>query len=169
MLMAEIARRSAGSVRTRQRRAVAPVLTGLKSTIVTATPVSLYVKYSGKPTVTKIVDDAVAGLLADTKVSPFFAVIGKPGHDSVARLKSCPVLQFSALLGGPYTYPGTNDNGDMCESMKTAHAGLNITSAAFGQFVTDLAGVLKADGMSDADIQIVAPAVVGLKADIVTK
>ena len=38
--------------------------------------------------VSKVVDDAVSGLLADPKEAPYFAVVGQPGHDSVGRLKA---------------------------------------------------------------------------------
>ncbi|GAC1521820.1 MAG: hypothetical protein NVS3B10_22440 [Polyangiales bacterium] len=140
----------------------APADTGAKAQ-------TLYDKYGGAPTVKKVVDDAVAGVLADPKEAPFFTVIGTPGHDSVDRLKGCLVLQFTALLGGPATYPGKNANGDMCEDMTTAHKDLGIPSDVFDQFITDLAGVLKKDGVSDEDIGKVAPALVGMKPMIVTK
>lgn len=130
---------------------------------------SLYEKYGGAPTVTKIVNDAVTGLLADPVEAPFFAVVGQPGHDSPARLTSCLRLQFTAVLGGPATYPGRNDQGDMCEDMTTAHSDLAITGPVFDRFITDLVGVLKADGMSDADIATIAPTLTGLKPSIVTR
>src|SRR5206468_7516512 len=70
--------------------------------------------------VSKVVDDAVTGLLADPKEAPYFAVVGKPGHDSVGRLKACLRLQFSAVLGGPYSYPGqvqADGANQTCEDM----------------------------------------------------
>lgn len=130
---------------------------------------SLYDKYGGAPTVAKIVNDAVTGLLADPVEAPFFAVIGQPGHDSAARLTSCLRLQFTAVLGGPATYPGRNDQGDQCEDMTTAHSDLAITGPVFDRFITDLVSVLKADGVSDADIQMIAPTLTGLKSSIVTR
>ncbi len=134
---------------------------------------SLYDKYGGEPTIRKVVDDAVAGVLADPQVAPFFAVIGTPGHDTVDRLKSCLDLQFTTLFGGPGTFPGPSHYrnppaaGYPCEDMVTAHQGLNITSPVFDKFITDLAGVLKADGVSDADIATIAPSLIGLKSQIV--
>src|SRR5450432_645111 len=50
---------------------------------------SLYLKYGGAPTVTKVVDDAVAGVLADCQLAPYFAVVGTTGHDTPEELKSC--------------------------------------------------------------------------------
>jgi hypothetical protein len=126
---------------------------------------TLYTKYG--TAIPKVVDDAVAGVLADCAIAPYFAVVGMAGHDSVARLKSCLRLQFTALFGGPATYPGKNDQGDMCESMATIHAGLGIPGPVFDKFVMDFGGVLKADGVADADITTIATAVTGLKSQIV--
>jgi truncated hemoglobin YjbI len=130
---------------------------------------SLYDKYGGAPTIAKVVNDAVTGLLADPVVAPFFAVVGQPGHASAARLTSCLRLQFTAVFGGPATYPGRNDQGDMCEDMVTAHADLAITGPVFDRFITDLVAVLKADGVSDADIASISPTLTGLKPSIVTR
>jgi truncated hemoglobin YjbI len=130
---------------------------------------TLFEKYGGAPTIAKVVDDAVVGLLADPVVAPFFAGVGQPGGSSVDRLKSCLRLQFTAVFGGPATYPGRNDRGDMCVDMVAAHRNLGITGPVFDRFITDLAGVLKADGVSDADIATVAPVLVGLKSQIVTR
>jgi hypothetical protein len=126
----------------------------------------LYVKYGAA--IPKVVDDAVAGVTSDCQLSPYFAVVGTTGHDSVARLKSCLRLQFTALFGGPASYPGTNDEGDMCEDMATIHTGLGIPGAAFDRFVMDFGGVLKADGVADPDITTIANAVTGLKTDVVS-
>jgi hypothetical protein len=168
---------------------IAGAVGGLKTDIVAATPVdktacdggatdgpadtgetaqSLFVKYGGAPTVAKVVDDAVTGVLADCQISPYLASIGTPNHDSVARLKSCLRLQFTVLMGGPGMYPGTNDEGDMCVNMKAIHTGLGIPGTVFDKFVMDLGGVLKTDGVSDDDVATIAGAVGGLKTDIVS-
>jgi hypothetical protein len=126
---------------------------------------TLYSKYGAA--IPKVVDDAVAGVTSDCQLAPYFAVVGTTGHDSVARLKSCLRLQFTVLFGGPGTYPGTNDQGDVCKDMATIHTGLGIPGAAFDRFVMDFGGVLKADGVADADITTIANAVTGLKAQIV--
>ncbi|MET0553831.1 MAG: group 1 truncated hemoglobin [Vicinamibacteria bacterium] len=130
---------------------------------------TLFEKYGGAPTIAKVVDDAVVGLLADPVVAPFFAGLGQPGNSSPDRLKSCLRLQFTAVFGGPATYPGRNDRGDMCVDMIAAHRNLGITGPVFDRFITDLAGVLKADGVSDADIATVAPVLTGLKSQVVTR
>ncbi len=130
---------------------------------------TLYDKYGGAATVRKVVDDAVVALLADPIQAPFFAGVGEPGNSSPERLKSCLRLQFTVVFGGPGTYPGHNDQGDMCRDMTSSHANLAITGPDFDRFITVLAAVLKADGVSDADIATVAPVLVGLKSSIVTR
>jgi truncated hemoglobin YjbI len=148
--------------------AVAAAGCGDDSPTTPSTP-TLFEKYGGAPTIAKVVDDAVVGLLADPVVAPFFAGVGQPGNSSPERLKSCLRLQFTAVFGGPATYPGRNDRGDMCVDMVAAHRNLGITGPVFDRFITDLAGVLKADGVSDADIATVAPVLTGLKSQIVTR
>ena len=126
----------------------------------------LYMKYGSA--IPQVVDDAVAGLTADCELAPYFAVVGTANHDSVDRLKSCLRLQFTALFGGPATYPGVNDKGDTCVSMTDIHAGLEIPADKFDRFVTDFGAVLKADGVADADITTIATAVMGLQSQIVS-
>lgn len=125
----------------------------------------LYVKYGAA--IPKVVDDAVAGVLADCVETPYFAVVGTSGHDSVARIKSCLRLQFTAVMGGPATYPGVNDMGDTCADMQSIHNGLGIPADVFDKFVMDLGGVLIADGVSQEDVGTIAAAVAPLKGQIV--
>jgi truncated hemoglobin YjbI len=142
---------------------------GSDSSPTSPTAPALYDKYGGAATVRKLVDDVVTGLLADPTQAPFFAALGQPGNATPERLKSCLRLQFTAVLGGPATYPGRNDQGDMCRDMSAAHATLGITGPVFDRFIIDLAAVLKADGVSDADIAAIAPVLTGLKPSIVTR
>ncbi|MCA7951550.1 hypothetical protein LGM43_14880 [Burkholderia seminalis] len=121
--------------------------------------------------IARVVDDAVAGLLADPKEAPYFANIGKPGHDSVNRLKACLNLQFKALFGGPFSYPGAvSADGQMqtCEDMATAHGDIGIPSCVFDQFIADAAAVMKADGVPEAYISRVAPVLVSTQSQIVS-
>lgn len=145
--------------------------TGTDMGTVTDTGVqSLYDKYGGAPTVATVVDDAIAGLTADCEIAAHFAVVGQPGHDSLERLRGCLILQFTALLGGPATYPGpitTAAGTEMCEDMVTAHQGLGISNASFDRFAMDLVAVLQADGVSEDDIAMIAPTVLGLRNSIV--
>ena len=128
---------------------------------------TLYDKYGGAATITKVVDDAVAGVLGDCELTPYFAVVGQSGHDSAERLKSCLRLQFTALLGGPASYPGTNDRGETCADMRSIHTGLAIPGHVFDKFMSDLAGVLATDGVSAGDIATMAGALNGIRSDVV--
>lgn len=127
---------------------------------------TLYAKYGSA--IPKVVDDAVASVLADCEISPYFAVVGTSGHDTVDRIKSCLRLQFTVLMGGPGAYPGMNDKGQLCVSMAAIHAGLGIPEAVFDKFVVDVGEALSADGLSVDDVSTVATAVAGTKADIVS-
>jgi hypothetical protein len=121
--------------------------------------------------IAKVVDDAVTGLLADPKEAPYFAHIGTPGHDSVNRLKACLNLQFDALFGGPYTYPGpvqADGTMQMCDDMASAHSDVGVPSCVFDQFISDAAAVMKNDGVPDAYISRGAPVLVGLKPQILS-
>jgi hypothetical protein len=127
---------------------------------------TLYAKYG--TSISKIVDDAVAAELADCVVAPYFAVVGTPGHDSVARLKSCLRLQFTALMGGPATYPGKNDQGDICADMQAIHTGLGIPGDVFDKFIADVGAVLVADGVNVIDASRIAAALIVLRPQIVS-
>lgn len=121
--------------------------------------------------VSKVVNDAVAGLLADPKEAPYFANLGQPGHDTANRLVACLNLQFDAVLGGPYSYPGNvsaDGSTQMCEDMSTAHNDVGVPGCVFDQFITDLAAVLQADGLPPDYINRVAPTLVGLKTQVVS-
>jgi len=154
-------------------------------------PTSLYNKYGGAPTVQKIVNDAVTVLIADCVENPYFTnnVInfdnvnadgdghGTNGHDTVDRLQSCLVAQFTAALGGPSTYAGTATTsvaslsipGQVydCEDMTAIHGDLGIPVAVFDQFISDLGGVLAKDGVSNADINTIATGLMGFQPVIV--
>ncbi|MDE2160517.1 MAG: hypothetical protein KGJ30_16500 [Burkholderiales bacterium] len=140
--------------------------------------------------VRKVVSDAVNGLLADPMEAPYFSkVVGNTSgdssqHDTPARLEACLTLQFSALLGGPYSYPGpvsvpqdtANPQPEMCQDMASAHADVGVPGCVFDQFITDLSSVLSTDLMASGFTQAqvggvlgqIAPTLVGLKTTIVS-
>lgn len=136
---------------------------------------SLYDKYGGQAGVQKIVDESVGALLADPTVASYFVVIGQSGHDTADRLKSCLDLQFTVLMGGLGKYPGVSHyrnapkRGYTCENMKVAHSDLGINNQAFDQFVMILGSVLQRAGVDRKDVDILAPTLLGLRSDVVTK
>ena len=85
---------------------------------------SLYTQLGGKPAITKVVDDMITHVAADTRINSFFA------NANIPRLKMLLVEQICAGAGGPCTYTGKN--------MADAHKGMNIQSAQFNALVEDL-------------------------------
>ena len=114
---------------------------------------------TGAPVAVKtVVGDAVTGLLADPVTAPYFAAVtsntskSSAAHDTPARLEACLVLQFSALLGGPYTYPGpvtvagdVDAQPEMCQDMTTAHNDVGVPGCVFDEFMVDLVATLQND------------------------
>lgn len=134
------------------------------------TKTTLFEKYGGLQTVQKVVDDAVANLVAEPTLANVFAVIGQANHRSGIMLKSLLDSQFTALLGGPAIYPSKSFTRGVCvdgRSMKDAHRGLKITTAQQQKFISILAQTLKEDGVTDEDIAKVAPALNAMTRDIV--
>jgi hypothetical protein len=135
---------------------------------------SLFDKYGGAPTITKVVDDAVVALIADCKQNPYFTtVLNTPGHDTTDRLKSCLDLFFTSALGGPATYPGPSHfrnappEGYPCQNMVSIHAGLGIPNDVFDGFIVDLGKVLKTNGVTDADVNTIATQLETLRVEMV--
>ena len=84
----------------------------------------LYDRLGGKPAITAVVDDFVANVAADTRINGYFA------HADIPHLKMELVDQICQGSGGPCVYTG--------KSMKDAHKGMGITTAAFNALVEDL-------------------------------
>jgi hemoglobin len=84
----------------------------------------LYDRLGGTPAITAVVDDFIANVAADPRLSPRFAGVDVP------RLKGLLVDQICQATGGPCTYRG--------RSMLDAHRGMQITDAEFGALVEDL-------------------------------
>ncbi len=96
--------------------------------------------------VPQVASDIVDAAAANTEFQPFFANLGKPGHDTEAQLKT-NLGDFVAVAYGcaaASTYTG--------KSMMAAHAGLGITQKVYNDFITLIAGVLQKDGVAAADI-----------------
>jgi hemoglobin len=89
---------------------------------------SLYDRLGGKPTITAVVDQFVANVVADTRINGRFAATDIP------KLKRHLLDQVCMTTGGPCTYTGRD--------MKTTHAGMRITNADFGALVEDLVAAL---------------------------
>jgi hemoglobin len=98
---------------------------------------SLYERLGGEPALTAVVDDFVARTASNPKVN--FTRKGTPQEwpatpENVAKLKRRLVTFIAEATGGPKKYDG--------KDMKSAHAGMQITSAEFDALAGDLAASL---------------------------
>lgn len=127
---------------------------------------TLYSRLGGHSGIRSAVDAVVAAELKDQNIAAFFANVGQPGHPTADQIEECLTDQLGNAAGGPETYP-TTANGWACRAMGPAHAGLNIDSATFDNFVSIAAGVLKSAGVADADIQTIGGVLNGTKSAVV--
>lgn len=132
---------------------------------------NLFIKYGGLQTVQAVVDSAVTNLLAEESLASVFSVVGTPNHRSGDALKACLDLQFQSLLGGPLLYPGkTFTRGVIVDArtMKASHRHLTITKEQFNTFVAVLIKTLLDAGVTQTDVDELAPTLNGMVCDIVT-
>ena len=88
------------------------------------TSVEVYKAFGEKPGLIKLMDDFMPRLVANPLTGPLF------GPSNQEHIKKELVEQFCQVLGGPCTYQG--------QSMKSAHARLNINKAQFNALVEEL-------------------------------
>ena len=84
----------------------------------TKSSASLYDRLGGKPAITAVVDEFIAGVAADARINRFFA------KTDIPKLKRLRVEQICEAAGGPCKYSGRD--------MKSSHEGLGISSDHFG-------------------------------------
>lgn len=115
---------------------------------------SLYERLGKKEAITAVVDDFVARVAVDSRINGMFA------HANIPRLKMMLVDQICEASGGPCKYTGRD--------MKTAHAGMGITSAQFDALVGDLVATLNKFKVGEQEKKELLGALGPMKADIVT-
>jgi len=121
---------------------------------------SLYDRLGGKKAIVAVVDEFVGRVAADTRINSFFkATAGDPAR--LAKFKGNLVDQICEASGGPCKYKG--------KDMKTAHAGMGISTADFTALVEDLKGALDKFKVADADEQALLGVLGPMKSDIVEK
>jgi hemoglobin len=128
---------------------------------------SLCEKYGGKASVGSVVADKIVPEIAgDCRISPFFTSLPK---DRLTRVVDCLSIQVEELFGCEgVKYVGSKaSNGLACRSMAAIHGGLGISTGDFDALLEDVVAGLTAAGVDSADIAMAAPALIGLKADIV--
>lgn len=116
---------------------------------------TLYERLGGEPAVDAAVDIFYEKVLADERISDFFA-----GLDMVAQARKQKKF-LTMVFGGPNTYNG--------KDMRHAHAHLGLSEEHFNAVVENLAGTLKELGVSDADINEVASIANSVKDDVLNR
>jgi len=94
---------------------------------------TLYQQLGAQPGLTKLMDDFMTRLLADTRMGPFFKDVD---HQ---RVKEELVTQLCEVSGGPCKRKGPD--------MKKAHAGMDITKSNFNALVEVLQQSMDAQGI----------------------
>jgi hemoglobin len=121
---------------------------------------TLYERLGGKKAITAVVDEFVGRVAMDSRINSYFA---KTAADP-ARLKDFKmklVDQICQASGGPCKYNG--------KDMKSAHAGMGITSGDFNALVEDLSGALDKFMVPAKEKGELLGALAPMKSDIVTK
>ena len=121
---------------------------------------ALYRSLGGKKAIVLVVDDFVGRVAADGRINGFFkATASDPKR--LDMFKKNLVDQICEAAGGPCKYKG--------KDMKTAHAGMGISSADFDALVHDLVATLDKFMVKDADKQALLGVLGPMKKDIVEK
>jgi hemoglobin len=142
------------------------VLVAVTGTLGTSAPVaraqypqpsaSLYQRLGGRDGIALVVDDFVAFLVADERVSARFKALGPA---DVARVKSNVADQVCEATGGPCGYVGRD--------MKTAHKGMNVTEVEWDATVEDLVKALDKRGVGEQEKQELLELLAPMKPDVV--
>jgi hemoglobin len=121
-----------------------------------STAPTLYQRLGGREAIKLVVDDFVANLMADSRVSQRFK-----GLDAtkVGKLQTNIADLVCDATGGPCAYLGRD--------MKTAHAGMGITEAEWNAAVENLVKSLDKFKVRKTEQQELLSALGGMKKDIV--
>lgn len=121
---------------------------------------SLYDRLGGKKAIVAVVDEFVGRAAADARINAFFkATAGDPAR--LATFKGNLVDQICEASGGPCKYKG--------KDMKSAHAGMGISTPDFNALVEDLVAALDKFKVAEADKQALLGVLGPMKSDIVEK
>jgi hemoglobin len=121
----------------------------------TLAPPNLYERLGSLPVLELVVEDFVANVGSDPRISPFFQHSHKP------KLKRWLVEFVCVSIGGPCRYTG--------RPMKSSHKEMGITEADFNALVENLVKALDKHQVSGTEKQELLMLLGGLKDDIVTR
>jgi hemoglobin len=118
---------------------------------------TLYKRLGGYDAIAAVTDDFLARLAGDPSLGRFFTGFS---NDSKRKIRQLIVDQLCQVSGGPCYYIG--------RSMKTAHAGLNISEADWTTAVGLLNATFDKFQVPQKERDEVLAAITGMKADMVT-
>lgn len=114
---------------------------------------SLFDKYGGFETVSKVVSELYDELEKNEVTAPYFE------ESNIRALMDHQVKFLSQVLGGPQQYTG--------KAMNAAHTGMKISEEAFGEVANTVQFILDDNGVEDDDISAIIGLLASLKDDIV--
>ena len=114
---------------------------------------SLFEKYGGFDTVSKVVSELYDELERDAVTAPYFQ------NSDIRALMDHQVKFLSQVLGGPQQYSG--------KAMNAAHTGLKITEEAFNTVAQTAQDVLEDNGVEEDDVVHIIGLLASLKNDVV--
>lgn len=115
---------------------------------------TLYDKYGGFATVSKLIQAFYEKVAESEQLAPYFSGV------NTQQLIDHQTKFFSDILGGPVKYTG--------KELKIVHASMGITEAAFSEATDLLEETLEDMGVEEKDIEAILAIVGGVKADIVS-
>lgn len=113
---------------------------------------SLFEKYGGFATVSKIVSELYDELERDAITAPYFA------NSDIRALMDHQVKFLSQVLGGPQQYTG--------KAMNAAHTGMKISEEAFNKVAETVEFLLDDNGVEPEDIAHIMSLLASLKDDV---
>jgi len=114
---------------------------------------SLYDKYGGFSTVSKVVHEFYRRVLENDLLAPYFK------NADMQSLMDHQTQFFSTLMGGPVTYTG--------EELDKMHKRLNIDEQAFAEVLDVLEEVLEDSGVAGEDVATIIGALGQYKPQII--
>jgi hemoglobin len=121
---------------------------------------TLYQRLGGKKAITAVVDEFVGRAAGDARINGFFKdTAADPTR--LASFKMKLVDQICQASGGPCKYTG--------KDMKSAHAGMGVSSGDFTALVEDLVGALDKFKVGEKEKGELLGALGPMKSDIVEK
>jgi len=115
----------------------------------------LYYRLGGYDSILAVVDEAIKNIAADRRINKFFA------GANIKRLRIQLASQICNASGGPCIYAGRD--------MKSAHAGMGITSDHFNALVQDLGKALNKFKVPAREQRELVALLAPTKKDIVTR